>query len=407
MTIWYCPLESYVERYTFQLQGWNINRFQERGVDYEIVEGKPIDYDKEIKVGQVLDAHGRCHYALTQVAELVKLMREGKITGKDVIFSEDMFHPGFESIFYILEQLPVEQRPKVFARCLAQSIDPDDFVHGWDWMRDYEKMVFKGLKNLGGIMMANTEFGVHAQIAKMDKMCPIYITGLPYDKNEVRGRVKGELKPLNERTRRVVYASRWDTEKQPHFIMDLIEKWHNEMSDDDPVEFVILSGSKALKSNNQDYVDRANQLEKDGKLIIKAGLSKNEYYEYLADSQVIFNCARQDWVSNTINEATTFGVHPLYPAFRSFPETCLNNDNFMYVPWSLSDAFEKLDKILNHTIPSNSEDINGIAAICNKQHETIDKTIDILLGNGSQYRYSPEQAYYKSAYENPNDPKPF
>jgi hypothetical protein len=48
-----------------------------------------------------------------------------------------MFQPGIESLPYILDQVPESLRPRIFVRCLAQAIDPDDFVHVWgmaEWM---------------------------------------------------------------------------------------------------------------------------------------------------------------------------------------------------------------------------------------------------------------------------------
>ena len=69
---------------------------------------------------------------------LVKMMKEGEVNCEDVIYFEDMFHPGIESLPYIFNQTDAKFRPKIFVRCLAQTIDPDDFVHVWGmagWMR--------------------------------------------------------------------------------------------------------------------------------------------------------------------------------------------------------------------------------------------------------------------------------
>ena len=369
----YLPLEQYEERYTLQLKIWNETRFKERGIPYLIVEGRTLRDDKDIKTGQVLDAHGRCYYSMTQMAELVKLMESDEIGSNDVIFMEDLFQPGYESLPYIIEQLPVHKRPTVFTRNLAQSIDPDDFVFPWrDWMRCFELLVSK---TATGIMMANTEMGPHMRIALLE--APLYVTGLPFDKNEVRSRVKA-IKPLADRQKRIVYSSRFDYEKQPWFFMDLIEQ-----SDfvERGYEFAILTGGKGLRSTHPEYVERAKALEAQGKLKIYSGLKKNEYYEFLADSQLQFNCARQDWQSNTLNEASALGTLSLCPAFRSFPEALNNNEKHLYVPWSVNDAIKKMDYLLTSL---DDSDVNYAA---DDQHMTIDRTIDILLGQGEQYRY--------------------
>ena len=136
-------LEPYEGRYTLQLTDWTENVFKKRKIDYEIVPGTTIDDSKAIVTGQVLDAHGRSYFGMSQMMNLVKMMREGKVTSQDVIFFEDMFQPGMESLPYIIQQSPEEFRPKIYLRCLAQSIDPDDFVHVWGmskWMSLYEQM---------------------------------------------------------------------------------------------------------------------------------------------------------------------------------------------------------------------------------------------------------------------------
>jgi hypothetical protein len=61
---------------------------------------------KQFSVGQVLDAHGRSYFSMSQMMNLVQMMREGEVTGEDVVFFEDMFQPGMESLPYIMDQIP-------------------------------------------------------------------------------------------------------------------------------------------------------------------------------------------------------------------------------------------------------------------------------------------------------------
>ena len=124
--LFYMGLEPYEGRYTLQLQEWSERAFKRKGIDYVVVPGETIDNTKAISVGQVLDAHGRSYFGMSQLMNLVQMMRNGDVTGEDVVFFEDMFQPGIESLPYIMDQIPVEQRPRVWIRCLAQAIDPDD-----------------------------------------------------------------------------------------------------------------------------------------------------------------------------------------------------------------------------------------------------------------------------------------
>jgi hypothetical protein len=119
-------------------------------------------------------------------------------------------------------------------------------------------------------------------------------------------------------------------------------------------------------------------MEREGKLKIYENLTKNEYYNLVNDSRVLFNCALQDWVSNTVSEADTLGCNVLYPAYRSFPETFADDPNRLYVPWSIDDAYHKLELLLNdphHNMGLISDWTNG----------TVDRIVDILEGKGEQW----------------------
>jgi len=377
--LYYMGLESYEARYTLQLTEWNRRVFERRGLDVVYVPGTTIDNSQAISVGQVLDAHGRSYFSMSQMMNLVQLMKNGEITSEDVVYFEDMFQPGMESLPYILDQIPADQRPRVYVRCLAQSIDPDDFVHVWGmarWMGLYEQMVNEFVT---GVLATNEEMVAHMRIAGW--RAPIYnISGLAFGKEEVLERIGGEdkVQSFENRTMRVGFAARFDQEKQPGFFMDLIEMWHNQGPY--PVEFAIFSGGP-LRSNNHEYISRAYELEAEGKLKIYDKLNKNDYYSLLNDTRVLFNCALQDWVSNTVSEADTLGCNVLYPAYRSFPETFANDPNRMYVPWSIDDAYMKLRNLLE-------QPHHNMALISNWNNGTIDRIVDILQGTGEQWNRS-------------------
>jgi hypothetical protein len=340
------------------------------------VPGETIDNTKSISVGQVLDAHGRSYFGMSQMMNLVQLMRNGEVTSEDVIYFEDMFQPGIESLPYIMDQILAEQRPRVYVRCLAQAIDPDDFVHVWGmakWMDLYEKMVNEFVT---GVLATNEEMVAHMRIAGWT--APIYnISGLAFGKEEVLERIGGKenIKPFNQRKRRVGFAARWDQEKQPGFFMDLIEMY-GELTTE-PCEFAIFQGG-ALRSNNPEYVERARRMEAEGKLKIYDNLTKNEYYALVNDTRVLFNCALQDWVSNTVSEADTLGCNVLYPAYRSFPETFADDPNRLYVPWSIDDAYHKMQNLLR-------EPHHNMGLISDWTNGTVDRIVDIMQGQGEQW----------------------
>lgn len=376
--LFYMGLEPYRARYTLQLQDWNEAVFKRRNIDYVIVPGETLSNDQAIVTGQVLDAHGRSYFGMSQMMNLVKMMKAGHCIREDVVYFEDMFQPGIESLPYIMQQIPTELRPQIFVRCLAQTIDPDDFVHVWGmqkWMGHYEKMVNEFAT---GVLATSEEMVAHMKIAGWT--APIYnISGLAFGKEEVLSRLKNGLKPFYERQRRVIFSARWDQEKQPDFYMDLIENWDRKYSltSSPQVSFAVCSGS-GLRSNTSRYMERTHRLVNEGKLTIFTDLEKNDYYEIVNDSRVVFNCALQDWVSNTVSEADALECNVLYPAYRSFPETFTNDHERMYIPWSIGDAITKLELLINYP------HIN-MGKISDWNDGTIDRVCDILEGTGEQW----------------------
>ena len=376
MKIFYMGLEPYEGRYTLQLQEWTERAYKKRGIEYVVVAGTTIDNSKAIVTGQVLDAHGRSYFGMSQLMNLVRMMKAGEVTSDDIVFFEDMFQPGIEALPYIIQQSPEQYRPKIYLRCLAQAIDPDDFVHVWGmskWMSLYEQMCNE-IPNVH-ILATNEEMVAHMRIANWS--APIYnISGLSFGKAEVQSRVP-VIKPFEQKSMRVGFGARWDQEKQPGFFMDMIEHWQ-----DSPIlpktEFAIFSGGP-LRSNNEYFVKRARMMAEQGKLKIYENLKKNEYYELLNDTRVLFNCALQDWVSNTVSEADALGCNVLFPAYRSFPETFANDETRLYVPWSGRDAMNKLKILLTKPSPS-------IGQISDWTDGTIDRMIDIMTGKGEQWR---------------------
>lgn len=398
--LWYMGLEPYKARYTLQLTEWNRRVFERRGIQYVDVPGTTLTTDQQISTGQVLDAHGRGYFGMSQIMNLVRAMKEGQVTNEDVILFEDMFQPGIESIPYILNQVDPAYRPRVFVRCLAQSIDPDDFVHVWgmsQWMGHYEKMVDSFVD---GVLASNEEMVMHMKVAGWTS--PLYnVSGLAFGKDEVLERIGGsdKIKPFGQRSWRVGFAARWDQEKQPDFYMDLIEAWHQQ-NPNGQVEFCVFSGGK-LKSNNQSYMQRTRDLQTRGLLTVYEDLDKNEYYHLLNDTRVLFNCALQDWVSNTVSEADTLGSNVLYPAYRSFPEAFANDEERLYVPWSLKDAMYKLNNLMIRPHANQGR-------ISDWTNGTIDRICDIMEGHGEQWsrmdvdyrRYTRESKYELSASKN-------
>lgn len=354
--IWYLPLEPYRERYTEQLTDWTVAALRRRNITHTVVRG--IDKQARINTGQVLDAYQRCSYALTQMNALVEHARW--IDPSDWLLFDDLFTPGYESLPYIFDQ--TGKWPKICVRNWAQSMDVDDFTFPMlRWMRHYEHMVDRTATL---VLVAST---CHKEMWEAAGFGPAHVVGLPFDSAQVSEQC--DERPFwDRRPRRVVYSSRLDREKQPHFFMDVIERaWDGR----NEVEFVLCTGASELRSNDPTVIPRMTELINKDLLRVETGLTKAEYYAILANARVQLNTARQDFVSFTALEASTFGTPTLAPAFRSFPEALENRRTQLYIPWSVEDCWQSLATLL--TIGESA--CGRLAAY----HDgTLDRTLDLM-----------------------------
>lgn len=321
--LWYMPLEPYEQRYTSQLSaandGWNERNWTRMGISYRRIEGR--SYRPTILHGSVVDAVGRSIWAMSQVEQFLIAIDHQQVSSDDIVYFDDFWHPGIEAIRYACDVMGIIC-PRMYAYCWAQSFDQYDFTFKMrSWIRKYER---SNAQLFTKVFVANTM--LKDLMEDLDIPCDVEVVGLPFDSDEVRCRMPYERLP---RKNQVVFSSRWDSEKRPDKflrIMDMV------VSDEPLTQFVICSGSPKLTSNSSTLVQMLEYYK--GKypnnLIVREGLSKKDYYEILASSKVQVNTALQDWVSFTLLEASVAGCWPVYPNFRSFPETLQKQPIFLY-----------------------------------------------------------------------------
>ena len=68
----------------------------------------------------------------------------------------------------------------------------------------------------------------------------------------------------------------------------------------------------------------------------------------------------------------------LFPAYRSFPEIFSNDPERLYIPWSLDDAKNKLNTLLE-------KPHKNMGKISEWTSSTIDRYIDIMSGEGEEW----------------------
>jgi hypothetical protein len=331
--LFYLGLEPLKARYTYQLsKEWMpaaFAKYQDK-LNFIDVEGE-FDPDQQIKVGAVLDAVGRGKFAMSQCSNLLDMINNGDVKNGDVIYIQDFWHPGFGGVLYALDLYGI--KVDIYARIWAQSVDEYDFT--WpmrDWMRGYEL----GLeKRLTGIFVGST---VHRdQLRQAGFTSAIHVTSLPLDKNATIDKLPNYASYDKKNT--VVYVSRLDKEKNPYFMFETAREFLKQNPD---WEWKITTSGKEFKSMLPGVIDDMRQLAKEEpRFKLLENLTKEEYYEELAQAKIQFNSSLQDYVSWTILESMTFGCTPVFPNFRSFTE--MLNEKNMYKAFDLHDAIQVLN----------------------------------------------------------------
>ena len=337
-TVWYFGLEPLKARYTYQLsKEWMPATFapyeKAKKLKFIDVPGE-FDPDQQIKVGAVLDAVGRGKFAMSQCSNFLDMLNLDLVKDDDVLFLQDYWHPGIESILYALDLYGI--RVKIYAMLHAQSVDEYDFT--WpmrNWMRGFEL----GLdKRMTGIFVGST---IHRdQLRAAGFEAPIHVVSLPLHKQLTEAKLPGYRK--NEWTKKpvVVYSSRLDKEKNPFFMMQVAEEF---LKQNENWEWHVTTSGKSFKSMLPGVIEAMNELaDRQPRFKLLSNLTKEQYYTELADAKIQFNSSLQDYVSWTVLESTTFGCDVIFPDFRSFPEFVPADK--LYKPFNLQSALYVLNQ---------------------------------------------------------------
>ena len=353
--LYYVPLESYKERYTCQWAapetGWLERNWRKVKLPYTRIEGGAMNY-RNITTGAVVDAVGRSEFCFNQINALLNLAEKGQITNSDVVYLDDFWTPGIEALPYAFHLLGV--RPRVYAFLHAQSVDEFDFTHPMrQWMRHFEKGIGEFLDGILTSCPTLKDLVVYGGIAPASK---VHVTGHPFNSQEVMSRMptwyrlgssQSDMRNRSGRDPVVVWSSRWDAEKDPRFFLAVIDELLGVRKVD--VTFKVCTSARQLKSNDSRLLTAlAECAARHGghRVQLHANLSKEQYYSHLCSAKIQFNCALQDFVPITLQEASVAGCYPIYPYFRAMPETFQGRTEFMYGHKDVKHAADMIEDVL-------------------------------------------------------------
>jgi len=368
--IFYIPLESVKSRYTHDLcekgKGWMpsaINRLSWREIHHVDPDVKTAE---DIVVGAVLDSQSRSRYCAAQMQYVCNAISVGQAKTGDVLFLQDFWTPGLETVLYHAHLSGVKLR--IYAMLHAQSVDEYDFTYGMrSWMRHIELGYASAM---AGIFVAST---IHYdQLRSAGFTCPIHVVGLPYGMQSVANNYPT---CSAQKVNAVVSSSRLDTEKQPEFMLKVAKKF---LAAHPSWEWWVTTSSTKFRSyNNAAIIPKLRAYADINKrFVLMEGLSKGEYHSALGKANIQFNCSLQDYVSWTLLEALHRRCTPVYPNFRSFPEIFKGKLDRMYAPWSVSSALLTLTLATKYPPQLlESESLYGIPSACSDFRHRIVSTM--------------------------------
>ncbi len=376
--LFYCPLESYKERYTMQWSapktGWLERNWIKANIPYiriDSTENSPYKEDAVIEAGLVLDTLKRNRHCCEQVNQLMALASTGIITDNDVIYFDDFWHFNIQALAYHFHMLGII--PKMYAFCHAQSVDEYDFTYPMrHWMRDFEKGIGKILSGIFVNSNLLKQLLDEAWIGTYEK---IHVIGHIFSEEEVRERFPKKLPPKENN---VVFSSRWDDEKNPLFFLDVINIIMRLRQD---IKFIVCTSSEKLKSNNPTNLDALQKamIQFPNNLFLKEGLTKEEYYMELLKAKIQINTASQDWVSIALLEASVAGCFPVYPNFRSFPQAFRNESIYMYKTLVPEAAAFKISKVMNYPYMWDEKSLQARAWIHQRHNSSWARMINVMM----------------------------
>lgn len=331
--LYYVPIEPLAERYT---ESWYKNFpivFEKVGFKVTVIDGEPLT--DHVSVGTFLDINSTIHYKNSQMMKIAKLFHNGLVKDNDVFFFGDTEFWGIESV-------------RLLAQMNKVSVGISSFLHAGSYTKEdafeiaapYQKFTELGWIASQDVIFVGSSYHAEAFIERRIKpyitdrvefktLCDkIVVTGNPLFKEDYH---KFDV----QKSSKIIISNRFDWEKRPNESLQfayLAKKRHPDW------EIVVTTSRPEFKSNKKWLVDLAREMEKDGIITIKSGLTKEEYHKELATSKIMLSNSIEENFGYCIVEAMHYNTYPLLPNKLSHPEL---------VRWNLELLYDDTDEILD------------------------------------------------------------
>lgn len=349
--IYLIPIEPLEERYTEQWYRWFPDFCKERKIEYKVIDGTTLV--DEVQVGTFLDINSTVFYKSEQLKRIAQLFHTNQIKPGDKFFVYDIEFWGIEVIKYLsdLNKIPVE----LYGFLHAASYTNGDFMQPCEpyakhfeegWLTVFDKIFVGSVYHKQQILKSRSV---------LDGSNKIVVTGNPYDISEVTDRIK-----VPKKKDQIILSNRPDFEKRPDLTLDVFEI----LKKDQPEwNFIVTTGRK--KWGTGDIRDRALNLQEQGIITIYEGISKDKYFELLAESKIMTGNSMEENFGYCILESLVFNTIPVIENKFSHPELLEYDDNLLF-----NNKAEQILKIKSN-MSINDSDVNHYAKKYEKSLEGI------------------------------------
>lgn len=312
--LYYIPLEEYKTRYTADWVKQFEAEFIRLNIPFNTIKGKSLS--NTVSDGGVLNAAGTGYYKSMQLTKVLKLIAQGKITDKDIIFFADLWFPGIENLFYARNLLNLNF--KICGILHAGTYDKFDFTVRTGmtpWGRFMEKSILTGADRIYVATNFHKELiSSTFETEVLDIRSKIVVTGIPFYAEELRTKYK-----VNKKKNIVVFPHRIAPEKHPELFDELAKKYPS---------------YKFMKCF--DYCK-----------------TRKQYFKLLAKSKIMVSFAEQETFGYSTVEAMALGCQVLVPNKLSYVETVPSQYRY-----NTKEEFDIMfEKLINdkYTIPDYPE----------------------------------------------------
>ncbi len=284
--IWVFPLEPLDSRYTKQWYD-EIPRLLEEslsGTQHKVYNAVGQQRSSKTTAGAFLDFADTNLWKATQLASFVDDLRDGRVADDAHILFTDFWNPCLLQVAYMRDLLGKSWVIHGIAH--AGAYDPSDIL-GLKMQKPWPWHLEQSLFYASDVTYFATNF--HRDMFLKNLNIPVEYHERAVVSGQPHGEVIRHIQSIPQsaaRQREVIWPHRYNADKQPDIAEDL----------QDDFDIVITQ---------------------------KLQLSKDEYYQLMADTKVIFSCALHENLGISVMEAVLLGAIPLVPDRCSYAEMYL------------------------------------------------------------------------------------